>query len=104
MNLILHHFSIGSKKAHQTTTGIGAKPGQIQVIYNGKIATPQSLLPRKTASQNYTSKRMTSRLTATEVDEPLVPSTTGVQVMEEKDEKESRNISKKLTSHTSMRK
>jgi hypothetical protein len=102
--ILASHFFSGSKKANQTTTGIGVKPGQIQVIFNGKIATPQSLLPRKTASHNYSTKRMTSRLTASEVDEPQALGVPGPQISEDKEEKESRNLSKKLTSHTSMRK
>jgi hypothetical protein len=76
------------------------------VIFNGKIATPQSLLPRKTATNNFTTKRMTSRLTATEADEAQhpPPSMPAQQVIEEKEDKEPKNLSKKLSSHTSMRK
>ena len=91
------------------------KSGQIQVIYNGKIATPQSLLPRKTASTNYTAKRMTSRLAVTDIDDqqqqqqqqqhphshqPII----GSSMVEEKEDKDNRNSVKKLNSHTSMRK
>lgn len=107
----------GSKKANQTTQGFGIKPGQIQVIYNGKIATPQSLLPRKTANTNYTTKRMTSRLAATDFDDqqtqqqqqshshshshqPIIGSLTA----EEKDEKDNRNAVKKNNSQYSVKK
>jgi hypothetical protein len=96
------HYTLGSKKGNQTTTGIGVKPGQIQVIFNGKIATPQSLLPRKTATHNFTTKRMTSRLTATEADEPQHAPILPGPIIEEKEEP--KNLSKKLSSHTSMRK
>jgi hypothetical protein len=34
------------------------------VIHNGKIVTPQSLLPRKTAGVNYSTKKMTSNKAA----------------------------------------
>lgn len=34
------------------------KGGQLQVFHNGKIVTPQSLLPRKTASSNQSNKKM----------------------------------------------
>jgi hypothetical protein len=63
-------FCLGSKKVNQTVAGAPGKAGHIQVIHNGKIVTPQSLLPRKTVNSSYTAKRMTSKLVATEQDEP----------------------------------
>jgi len=62
---------IGSKRGNNPAhSGIAsnAKGGQIQVFHNGKIVTPQSLLPRKTASANLSNKKMTANANNQEED------------------------------------
>jgi hypothetical protein len=65
---ILTHSWIhtGSKRGNNpAVSGVASntKGGQIQVFHNGKIVTPQSLLPRKTASGNLSKKKMTTNST-----------------------------------------
>ena len=41
-------LDVGSKNANPTVPGFSGKAGQIPCFHNGKLATPQSLIPRKT--------------------------------------------------------
>ena len=57
--MVLCYFT-GSKRGNNPAlSGVAtnAKGGQLQVFHNGKIVTPQSLLPRKTARSRKASNR-----------------------------------------------
>ena len=61
IDVITENCVLGSKKGNQPAAGTtGKNSGHIQVIHNGKIVTPQSLLPRKTARATYNAKKLVS--------------------------------------------
>jgi hypothetical protein len=68
---------IATKKGGQTNVNAAApsgiassyKSGPIQVFLNGKIVTPQSLIPRKTATGHYGKKPKTNVIKPQTIDE-----------------------------------
>ena len=63
---------VGSKRGNNPALSGAANTtkggGQLQVFHNGKIVTPQSLLPRKTASGNLSKKKIVANANNQEVD------------------------------------